>query len=67
MFHNIKKHFEKPSAMALAVAELEQAKRELLAQQSAAEYHKKLAEYCQNKIVRLSGYIGAESSGKDHG
>jgi hypothetical protein len=59
MFNKIKKAFEKPRAMALAVQELDEAERQLLAQLSAAEYHNQLAVYYRNKVKRLREYVGA--------
>ena len=62
MIRTIKKMFQKPSAMALAVQELEDSQRNFLAQMSAAEYHTHLAVYYDEKIERLKNYIGVESN-----
>lgn len=56
----IKQLYTKPPAMTLAVVELEEAKRQLLLQRSAAEYHAKLAQYYEDKIERLKTYVGVE-------
>lgn len=57
MLQHIKRLITKPSAHSLAIVELEEAKRQLLQQQGAAEYHAKLAEYCKLKINRLNSYV----------
>lgn len=48
---------KKPSAKALAQSSLEDAKRHLLSEQAAAEYHSKMAEYYTAVIRRLSNYL----------
>lgn len=53
--------FQKPSALAIAVQELEEAKRQELVYVSAAEYHAKLAEFYKAKIDRLNTYISSEA------
>jgi len=49
--------FRKPSAAMLAQAELEEAQRQLLAAQSAAEYAQRMASYHEARIKRLKAYI----------
>jgi len=46
----------KPSAQAIAVQELEEAKRNLLLAQSAAEYATQISRYHLARIKRLSEY-----------
>jgi len=46
----------KPSAQAIAVQELEEAKRNLLLAQSAAEYVTQISQYHLARIKRLSEY-----------
>lgn len=51
-----------PSALRLAVAELENAKRERLVAETGAEYAKALAAYNAARIERLQRFIAAESA-----
>ncbi len=53
--------FKVPSAHQLAVRELENAKRALLATQAAAEHQAKMVEYYQGMVSRLSLYIRTET------
>mgnify|MGYP000337787929 CR=1 FL=1 len=46
--------FRRPSAEVIAQRELEDAKRELLSAQSAAEYAKNMANYHKERIVRIT-------------
>ena len=46
-----------PTALELATTELEEARRELLRSQSAAEYAGRISEYHQDRIHRLTNYI----------
>jgi hypothetical protein len=48
--------FRVPSADILAVKELEEAKRELLRSQSAQDYAKRMVEYHQDRVKRLTAY-----------
>lgn len=50
--------FRKPSPLALATAELEDAQREHLAASSAAEYAEAMCIYHQQRIDRLRTVIG---------
>lgn len=50
--------FRKPSPLALATAELEDAQREHLAASSAAEYAEAMCIYHQQRIDRLRSVIG---------
>ena len=49
--------FRKPSAAMLARMELEEAQRQLLAAQSAAEYAQRMASYHEARIKRLKAYL----------
>lgn len=59
MTGNIKKFnpFAPPSPVMMARIELEEAQRQLLATQSAAEYARRLSEYHQDRIKRLSAFL----------
>jgi len=48
--------FAKPSHTDIAQSTLEEAKRQLLEEQSKAEYHLKMAEYYKGIVKRLSEY-----------
>lgn len=56
----IKNLFRSPSIEAIALRELELAKRELLQMQDTQEYAAKMVEYQQGKIKRLTAYLKAE-------
>jgi len=49
-----------PTATELAVRELENAKRDVLEAQSAAEYAKHMVAYHNDRITRLTDYLGAK-------
>ena len=53
--------FKVSSAHQLAVRDLENAKRDLLATQAAAEHQAKMVEYYQGVVARLSVYIQTEA------
>ena len=57
MFSFTDKLFKKPTASVLAVNELEEAQRQLLASQAAQAYHTKMTEYYQETVARLTGYL----------
>ena len=46
-----------PTADIMAVRELEEAKRELLRSQSAQDYAKRMVEYHQDRVKRLTAYV----------
>lgn len=46
-----------PTADVMAVRELEEAKRELLRMQSAQDYAKRMVEYHQDRVKRLTAYV----------
>jgi hypothetical protein len=61
MIDKLKDYFRLPSAKELAVKELEMAQRKLLEALSAQEYAKRMAEYHQDRIKRLTAYLKEES------
>lgn len=52
--------FRKPTAKEIAARDLEEARRELLKQQSAAELHAKLADYYRGVEIRLTRFLKEE-------
>jgi len=46
-----------PTADVLAVKELEDAKRDLLRSQTALDYTKRMVEYHQDRVKRLTAYV----------
>ena len=54
---NIKNLFRTPSIQAIALRELEAAKRDLLRMQDTQEYAAKMVEYHQGKIRRLTLFL----------
>lgn len=52
--------FKRPSAEILARRELEEARRELLAAQSAAEYAQQMATYHEARIARLTAFLARQ-------
>ena len=61
MIDQLKNYFRLPSAKELAAKELETAQRKLLEALSAQEYAKRMADYHQDRIKRLSAYLRDES------
>ncbi len=61
MIDQLKNYFRLPSPKELAAKELEMAQRKLLEALSAQEYAKRMAEYHQDRIKRLSAYLKEES------
>lgn len=57
MFDKIREMFQTPSADLLALRELEQAQRSLLEAQTSQEYAKRMAEYHNDRIKRLTAYL----------
>lgn len=49
--------FKTPTAIEIAARELEQARRQLLESQSAAEYASRISAYHYDRIKRLSAYL----------
>lgn len=60
MIEEIKLFFRVPSADILAIKELEEAKRELLRTQSALDYTKRMVEYHQDRVKRLTTYVAKD-------
>ena len=57
MFSKIMEIFRTPSAEVLALKELEEAERSLLEAQTSQEYSKRMAEYHNDRIKRLTAYL----------
>ena len=57
-----KQIFKVPTALTIASRELENAKRELLASQAAAEHAALTVNYYRGLVTRLSTYIKEEST-----
>jgi len=57
MFNKIMEMFRTPSAEVLALKELEEAERSLLEAQTSQEYSKRMAEYHNDRIKRLTAYL----------
>jgi hypothetical protein len=53
--------FRKPTAKEIAARDLEEARRQLLKEQSAAEYHSRMAEYYKGVEKRLGAFLKEES------
>lgn len=51
------KYFVLPTADIMAARELEEAKRELLRSQTALDYTKRMVEYHQDRVKRLTEYL----------
>jgi hypothetical protein len=58
----VKNVFRLPSADLMAARELEEAKRELLQMQSSQDYAKRMVEYHQDRVKRLTAYVAKEQS-----
>jgi len=54
---HMKSFFRVPSADELAVAELEDAKRQLLHAQTAMDYSRRMVDYHSDRVKRLNAYI----------
>lgn len=57
LFNEMRAYFLLPSAEALALKELEEAKRKLLEAQSAREYADSMCKYHEARIKRLTAYL----------
>lgn len=51
-----------PTADAMAVRELEEAKRDLLRMQTTLDYAKRMVEYHQDRVKRLSAYVAKDQA-----
>lgn len=49
--------FRKPSPILIATEELEEAQRQLLRAQSAAEYARRMTEYHTDRVKRLTAFL----------
>ena len=54
--------FRLPTADIMAVRELEEAKRSLLQMQSSQDYAKRMCEYHQDRVKRLTAYVTKEQA-----
>jgi hypothetical protein len=61
MIDKIKDYLRLPSAKELAAKELEMAQRKLLEALSAQEYAKRMGDYHQDRIKRLTAYLKDEA------
>ena len=57
LIHYIKNAYKTPSAEAIALRELEDAKRSLLEAQSGREYADSMCKYHEARIKRLTAYL----------
>lgn len=57
MFKQLIEMFKKPAAKHVAQEDLEEAHRQYLKHDAAANYHAKVAEYYADSILRLGMYI----------
>ena len=57
MYNWVRNAYTTPSAEALALRELEEAKRSLLETQSAREYADSMCKYREAQIKRLTAYL----------
>jgi len=53
----LKRSFRVPSADEIAIRELEEARRQLLAMQSAKDYATRMVEYNMDRVRRLTAYV----------
>ena len=56
-FTGILRMLKTPTAVEIAARELEEARRQLLMSQSAAEYAIRISAYHQDRIKRLAAYL----------
>jgi hypothetical protein len=61
MLDQLKQMFKTPTADELANREYDEARRELLVSQSAAEYHQSMIDYHIKRLLRLKEIIDASS------
>jgi len=64
MLDQLKQLFKTPTADQLANREYDEARRELLMSQSAAEYHQSMIEYHIKRLLRLKEIIDAKADDK---
>ena len=58
----VSKSFSLPISDLMAMRELEEAKRSLLKMQSSQDYAKRMCEYHQDRVKRLTAYIAKEQA-----
>lgn len=63
-FQTVRNYFEVPSAEALAMFELEDAKRKLLRAQTGREYADSMCKFHEAQIKRLTAYIWKSDDAK---
>ena len=61
MLDQLKQLFKTPTADELAKREYDEARRELLMSQSAAEYHQSMIEYHIKRLLRLKEIINGHA------
>lgn len=61
MLDQLKQLFKTPTADELAKREYDEARRELLMSQSAAEYHESMIEYHVKRLLRLKEIINGHA------
>ena len=61
MLDQLKRMFTTPTADELAKREYDEARRELLMSQSAAEYHESMIEYHVKRLLRLKEIINGHA------
>ena len=57
LIETVKTAFRIPSADEIAIRELEEARRQLLAMQSAKDYATRMVEYNMDRVRRLTAYV----------
>ena len=57
LVQTIKSAFRIPSADEIAIRELEEARRQLLAMQTAKDYATRMVEYNNDRVRRLTAYV----------
>ena len=61
MLDQLKQMFKTPTADELANREYDEARRELLVSQSAAEYHQSMIDYHIKRLLRLKEILNAST------
>ena len=62
MFKSIKRMFITPTAIEMAIEELKEAQRTMLAHQTAEEYNRAMVQFDMERISRLENYINFQQS-----
>lgn len=63
-FQTVRNYFEVPNAEALAMFELDDAKRKLLRAQTGREYADSMCKFHEAQIKRLTAYLGKSDDAK---